>query len=194
MAFPLYVAFNQVIRGYPVDDDKGNTQEYSVVRPSYLDPYGYSLMDTDDRYIEAAVRHYLESNPRIKNLTVQPYDIIMQIVGAVGNIGLVGGKIERNWIIPQTMVILRLYDPKNRLDELQTLFMWLRDKNTVRHLHASAKMSKVGMTVPVKDLREFPMIKLDATARRKASDIFEKQLLIQKRINQLKMLDIKVPW
>ncbi len=188
---PLYAAFNNVFRCFAVEEDTGRTELYYQIRPEYLDRYGFSLNDTDPtRYEDAFVRRYKPDNPGLENQVIKPLDIILQIVGAVGNIGLVDRKLDRNWIAPQTMAVLRFHDPENRFEELVTLFLFLRDKGTRRALRSFAKPGRAGLTLPVKALRQFQILKLEPRWQKKAANIFERQLEIKK----LQNLDAEVPW
>lgn len=120
---------------------------------------------------------------RANQLLLQPHDVLVSVKGTIGRVGIVPESFEGKWLAGQAFQIIRL-EPGSQIIDPHVLYMYLKSSVCNDILKSRAAGATVQM-IQIRDMKKLPVIVLSREQQLKVLENFQKEIKIQKEIEQL---------
>lgn len=118
--------------------------------------------------------HYAEAS----RFFLQPHDVLVTIVGTVGQVAIVSGRVSEDWVPATNIVILRLREPS--VDAAAALYLFFRSDSGRRALGELVHGKSIRL-VSKKALAKVPVPSLSPEVLKNAAELFRAEFDLYKR-------------
>ncbi len=158
------------------NENAKNSQLYHVASITDIPASGYLDMPKKEIRVK-------QSLPKAEKYELEPFDVLLTIVGTIGEITILPEKLPGKWIPSSNMLIIRFNDSKQ--DKAIAFYMFMKSK----HGQSILKNLTHGATIPIISKKAFSkklIPELTTDIKRESKKFFNNESKIFQKIEDLK--------